>query len=124
MRKIPELEVQRMTMPDGSEVEFTLGSGNVFADLGLPNPEERLLKAELAVHIGDLVKAQGLTQSQVAARTGLPQSNISNILRGRLSGYSVERLLQVVNRLGRSVEVRIAAHDSAPETARTVVKIA
>ena len=78
----------------------TPSSGNVFADLGLPNPEERLLKANIAMQIDAIITAQGLTQEQAAQITGLPQSNISQILNGHLRGYSVERLLGVVNKLG------------------------
>lgn len=99
----------------------TRGSGNVFADLGLPNPEERRLKAQLAMHIRDLIEAQGLTQAQAGERVGLAQPNISNIVTGRLGGYSVERLLQVVNKLGHRVELRIDRQVRPDEEARTFV---
>ncbi len=101
--------------------KVTPSSGNVFADLGLPNPEERLLKAQIAMHIRDIIEGQGLTQVQAADRVGLAQSNISNIVTGRLSVYSVERLLSVVNRLGHRVEVRIEKRPSAPEEVTTII---
>ena len=101
--------------------QLTPSSGNVFADLGLPNPEERVLKAQIAIHIKDLIRDQGLTQTQAAERVGLPQSNISHIVNGRLANYSVERLLQVVSKLGHSVEVRIHSQRNA-NSSITVVR--
>ncbi len=92
----------------GNHVEVTPSSGNVFADLGLPNPEERLLKADLAIQIDRIIAARGWTQTQAAEHIGLSQSSVSLLLRGRLSGFSVERLLTILNRLGYDVEVRIA----------------
>ena len=114
----------RTHVVDGEPVTIETGSGNVFADLGLPDPEERLLKANIAIEIANLVKAKALTQTQAARLVGLSQPKISDILRGRLAGYSVERLLSVVNRLGRSVEVRISAQERAPEEATTRVLVA
>lgn len=104
--------------------KITVGSGNVFADLELPQPKEMLLKAELAIEIRKLIEAKKLTQSEAAKRVGITQPNVSDILRGRLRGYSVERLLGIVNRLGRSVELRIAARDVPPEEARVLVTVA
>ena len=108
--------------PGGMVVEES--SGNVFADLGLPNPEEHLLKADLAIHIQQLIRAKGLSQVEAARLVGLSQPKISDILRGRLAGYSVERLLSIINKLGRNVEVRISKREYSPEKARTLVKLA
>ena len=108
--------------PDG-EV-FYISSGNIFADLGLPNPEECLLKAQLASQIDDLIKSKKLTQSAAAKMAGLSQPKISDILRGRLTGYSVERLLVIISRLGRDVEVRISKKDVAPTTGHISVTMA
>ena len=90
------------------DIEVTESSGNIFADLGVPDPEEALLKADLTLQIQRIIDAQGWTQTQAAAQIGLPQSKVSLLLRGRLSGFSVERLLTILNRLGYDVEVRIA----------------
>jgi predicted XRE-type DNA-binding protein len=98
-------------------------SGNVFADLGFPDAEERLLKAELAVKIAELIDSKGLTQIETARRVGLDQPKISHLLRGRLSGFSADRLFAILNRLGHSVEVRISAKERAPEKTYTHVKI-
>jgi predicted XRE-type DNA-binding protein len=104
--------------------DVTPSSGNVFADLGLPNPEEHLLKAELAFQIKRFIKDKGWTQAQAAQVIGIEQPKVSLMIRGQLAGISVERLLSIVNRLGHSVEVRISDEEQAPEEARTMVRVA
>ena len=98
-------------------------SGNVFADLGFRDAEERLLKAKLATKIAELIEQKGWTQIQTAARTGLDQPKVSHLLRGRLSGFSADRLFAVLTRMGHSVEVRISAKELAPEKTHTRVMI-
>lgn len=80
-------------------------SGNVFADLGLPGAEERLLKARLAAEIARTITAGRLTQAQAAARMGIDQPKVSHLLHGRLAGFSTERLLTWLTALGRDVEI-------------------
>lgn len=80
-------------------------SGNVFADLGLPNPEDRLAKAELARRISVIISEQRLTQLEAAAVLGIDQPKVSALVRGRLGGFSLERLLRFLNVLGRDVEI-------------------
>lgn len=87
-------------------------SGNVFADLGLPNPEERLAKADLAIAIAREIEARGLTQAKAADLLGVAQPDISNVMRGRLAGYSIERLTRLLNALGRDVEIRVCPRES------------
>ena len=99
------------------------GSGNVFADLGFRDAEERLLKAKLATKIAQLIEKKGWTQTQTAERTGLDQPKVSHLLRGGLSGFSADRLFAIVNRLGHSVEVRISAKERKPEKTHTRVMI-
>ena len=104
--------------------EYSESSGNVFADLGLPDAEERLLKSQIAVQIRLLVEQKGWTQAQVAERVGLDQPKVSALFRGRLAGFSLDRLFRILNRLGRSVEVRISAEEFAPEDTRMRVRVA
>lgn len=99
------------------------GSGNVFADLGFQDAEERLLKAKLAAKIAQLIEKKGWTQAQTAQRIALDQPKVSRLMRGQLSGFSADRLFAVLNRLGHSVEVRISAKERAPEKSRTRVMI-
>lgn len=100
------------------------GSGNIFADLGFEDSEERLLKAKLAGKIAELIEDKGWTQAQTAARIGLDQPKVSRLMRGQLSGFSADRLFAVLNRLGHSVEVRISAKARAPEKSHIRVTIA
>lgn len=89
------------------DLEVHDSSGNVFEDLGLPNPEERLAKAELARVIRKLIEARGLTQAQAAELLGAKQPDISNLFRGRLSGFSMERLYRFVTALGQDVRIAV-----------------
>ena len=103
--------------------KIEISSGNVFADLGFEDSEERLLKAKLASKIAQLIEQKGWTQAQTAARTALGQPKVSRLLRGQLSRFSADRLFAVLNRLGHSVEVRISAKERAPEKSHTRVMI-
>lgn len=85
--------------------KVTAGSGNIFADIGLPDSDELLLKAELVSEIMRLMKLRKLTQAKAAAMTGVAQPDLSNLFRGRLRGFSIERLLAMLTAFGRDVEV-------------------
>ena len=86
-------------------MKITKSSGNVFADLGLPAPEERLVKARLAAEIAHVITGRKLTQSAAAALMGIDQPKVSHLLHGRLAGFSTERLLTWLTSLGRDVEI-------------------
>ncbi|SRR5712692_11518304 len=113
--------IARKTIPNDEKIQPS--SGNVFADLGFQDAEERLLKAKLAGKIAQLIEKKGWTQSQTAERTALDQPKVSRLLRGQLSGFSADRLFAILNRLGHSVEVRISAKERAPEKSHTRVLI-
>jgi predicted XRE-type DNA-binding protein len=89
--------------PDDNRV--TPSSGNVFADLGFENPEEMLLKAELVRQISKAIKDKGFNQYQAAEVLGIDQPKVSALLRGRFSGYSLERLFKYLNVLGKDLEI-------------------
>ena len=91
------------------------GSGNVFADIGLPNPEERLAKADLAIRIASAIRARRLTQARAARVLKIDQPKVSRLLGGRLSGFSTERLMHFLTLLGRDVEIVVKA---APRSRR------
>jgi predicted XRE-type DNA-binding protein len=80
-------------------------SGNVFADLGLPEAPERLLKARLAAEIARTIAGRKLTQAAAAELMGIDQPKVSHLLHGRLAGFSTERLLTWLTALGRDVEI-------------------
>ena len=86
---------------------FKLGSTNVFADLDLPDPEERLAKAELAFKINQILKEKKIKQIEAAELLDTDQSKISLLNRGRLSTFSIERLMKYLNLLNQDVEIVI-----------------
>lgn len=83
------------------------GSGNVYADLGRPDAEAQLLKAELVSRIDAIVRERRMTQAQAAAAICLSQPDVSRLLRGNFRDYSMERLLRLLMALGRDVEIVI-----------------
>jgi predicted XRE-type DNA-binding protein len=83
------------------------GSGNVFADLGLPDAESHLLKAELVSRIDEIIRRRRLTQSRAAEVLHISQPDVSRLLKGNFRDYSVERLLRLLQALGRDVEIVI-----------------
>src|SRR5438270_13517749 len=88
-------------------VRVERGTGNVFADLGLPNPDLALAKAELVQRIRDLIAERKLTQVEAAKLLGLDQPKVSALVRGRVAGYSVDRLFRFLNAFGQRVETNI-----------------
>lgn len=82
-----------------------VSSDNPFADVGLPNPEERLARAQLLYYIVTEIKQRGLSQTKAASLLGVPQPHISLLLQAKMSNFSLERLLQMVARLGLDVTI-------------------
>ena len=102
--------------------DVEVGSGNVFADLGLPNPEERLAKATLAHRICKIMTARRLTQTKAAVLFGVDQPKVSALVRGQLRGFSAERLFGFLNALGQDVEITIRdAEDARAASTKIVV---
>jgi predicted XRE-type DNA-binding protein len=87
------------------DTRVTPSSGNVFADLGFENPEEMLLKAELVRQISKSIKEKELNQDRAAEILGIDQATLSDLVRGRFSGYSLERLFKYLNALGKDLEI-------------------
>jgi predicted XRE-type DNA-binding protein len=88
-----------------ARIKVTPSSGNVFADLGFADAEERLVKAKLAIEIERAIRARKLTQTASAKLMGIDQPKVSHILRGRLAGYSADRLMGFLTALGQDVEI-------------------
>jgi predicted XRE-type DNA-binding protein len=83
-------------------------SGNVFADIGVPNPDQYLAKAELAAKILKIVREWGLTQAATGKLLGINQPKVSALLNGRLDGFSSDRLFRFLNALGCDVRISIS----------------
>lgn len=82
-------------------------SGNVFADLGLPHPEQELLKAKLTLQIYRLIKKRELTQTEAGKILGIKQPHVSALMRNRSGAFSVERLMDFLTALGQDVEISV-----------------
>lgn len=92
-----------------------VSSDNPFADLGLPNPEERMARAQLLSYIVTEIKQRGLSQTKAASLLGIPQPHISLLLQAKMSHFSLERLLQMVARLGLDVTISFQPTTGEPE---------
>jgi len=96
-------------LSDINDTSLTESRGNVFADLRVENPEEALAKAKLARAISVIITRRHLTQIQAAAVLGTDQPKVSSLMRGRLAGFSIDRLLRFLLALDRDVEILIKA---------------
>jgi predicted XRE-type DNA-binding protein len=85
--------------------KITAGSGNVFADLGLGGAEEKKTKVQLAVTLNRIIQRSGLSQGAAARAMGVNQPKVSALMNYRLEGFSVERLMNFLNALGRDIEI-------------------
>lgn len=88
-------------------VDVLLGSGNVFADLGLPNAEKLKIKTGLAIEIRKAMRALGLTQQAAAQRMGIPQPKVSGMMHGDFTNLSERKLMDCLNRLGYDIEINV-----------------
>lgn len=108
-------------MPSERRKAF-IGTGNVFADLERPDAEEALAKAKLAYRIGALIASAGWTQVEASRRLGIDQPKVSALLRGRLSGFSIERLFRFLNQLGQDVQINIRPSGRKPASVRVMTR--
>lgn len=86
-------------------MKITHSSGNVYADIGVAQPEAMLAKAQLAQRVGSIIAARKLTQREAAEIIGVPQPKLSNILRGQFRGVSEAKLMDCLLRLGNDVQI-------------------
>jgi predicted XRE-type DNA-binding protein len=99
------------------------GSNNVFADLELPNPEERLAKAQLVRRISEIIKERNLTQANAGLILGIDQSKVSKLVRGRLSEFSTSTLIEYLTLLDHDVEIVVRPKSPSKATASLLVTI-
>jgi predicted XRE-type DNA-binding protein len=111
----------RASARKGNEREIARGSGNVFADLGFADAEERQTKLRLAYALNTIMDTQRLTQAAAAARLGLNQPKVSALRNYKLEGFSVERLMTLLNALDQDVEIVIRAKPRSRAAARISV---
>lgn len=104
------------------EIPVSAGSGNVFADLGFEAPEEELTKAQLASQIRHIIKDRRLTQSAAAKVMDIDQPKISALFNGRLENFSSDRLMRLLTRLGKDIEILVKAKPRNREHGRIRVR--
>lgn len=97
------------------EIEVIESSGNVYADLGYANPQEAMAKANLAILIADTIKKKKLTQKKAADLMGIDQPKVSAIIRGQLSGFTIDRLLRFLLALGIDIIIEAKPHRKRSE---------
>lgn len=90
-----------------TRIRVKQGTGNIFADLGFPNPEREQLKARLTLQIYRLIKERSLTQAQAGEILGIRQPHVSGLMRGQSGAFSVERLMEFLTALGQDVEITV-----------------
>jgi predicted XRE-type DNA-binding protein len=101
---------------------ITKSSGNVFADIGVPDAEAHMVKAELVRRLGDRIEVMGLTQADAARRMAMTQPDVSKMLRGQFRPISLEKLMQCLVALGSSVTIDVSA--AMPKGAPAAIRVA
>ncbi|NNF06404.1 MAG: XRE family transcriptional regulator [Candidatus Eisenbacteria bacterium] len=96
-------------MAKKEEPKLEASTGNVFEDLGFADANQRLAKAELAMRVVEVIEKRELTQREASKILGIPQSNVSDLINGKLRGFSTDRLIRFLLALGRNVNIQISA---------------
>lgn len=104
------------------DLKITRGSGNIFADIGLPNPERVLARSQLMTRITEIIRERGLTQQQAADVLGISQPKVSCLMNGKLSMFSLEHLFELLNALDSNVEIIVMPKTKKEKVATTQVR--
>jgi predicted XRE-type DNA-binding protein len=105
-------------------IEIEEGSGNVYADLGVPDASDMLVKAQLTAKIGEIIKARKWTQAHAATVLGLTQPKLSKMLRGQFRGISEAKMLDCLARLGRNIQIVVGPPRRSTASGRVAVVFA
>jgi predicted XRE-type DNA-binding protein len=103
------------------DIVYRKGGGNVFADIGVRDPEDSLVRAKLAKEIAELIHRKGLRQHQIAEILGVDQSKVSKLVKGRISGFTSDRLLRYLNLLGCDVRIEVSESSGVKARGKVVV---
>jgi predicted XRE-type DNA-binding protein len=103
------------------DIVFVDGSENVFADIGVRDPEGSRVRADLALQIAQLIKKRGLRQTDVAEILGVDQAKVSKLVRGRISGFTSDRLFRYLEALGCNVRIVLKENRSLRARGKTKV---
>lgn len=99
-----------MSNKDQTNIEYEEGSGNVFADLGLEDADELFARSRLGFHVYDIVRKKRLKQREIANLLGIAQSDVSHLMNGHFSRFTIDKLLDFLKRLERKVTIKISPH--------------
>lgn len=100
------------------KVKVEVGSGNIFADLGLPDADNHFLKAQIVSEIYRIATGGKLTQVQIGKKLGITQPEVSRMFKGHFREYSIERLMEFLTSFDRDVEIVVRPHKKAGKTGR------
>jgi predicted XRE-type DNA-binding protein len=100
------------------KIRFEVGSGNIFADLGLPDAETHFLKAQIVAEIYRLTRERKLTQATAGKRMGISQPEVSRMFKGNFREYSVDRLMAFLTNFDRDVEIVVRPHKKTGKAGR------
>src|SRR5947208_3556750 len=106
------------------KIAYERGGDNVFADLGVRDPEEALLRARLVREIGEVIARKRLSQTQIARLLGIDQSKVSKLVRGRISGFGSGRLFRYLTALGCDVTIKVVRKHRSRGRGRMMVATA
>jgi predicted XRE-type DNA-binding protein len=110
--------------PDTEQnIEFEIGSGNVFADIGFDNAEEMLLKSELVRQVNRTIKDRDLNSIQVKKTLNLDENMLSNLTQGRLTELTIENLFRYLNMLGRDLEIVLKPRSASSSKGKLKVTV-
>lgn len=102
------------------DIDYEASTGNVYSDLGFADAEEMLARARIVAQVGRIIQARKLTQVQAAELLGIDQPKVSALLRGHFKGYSQERLIGFLTKLGMDVEIVVRTKRGRRQTGGTV----
>lgn len=111
-------------MHKGRKIGLQDADENIFADLDRPDAQEHYVKAQLVFQMEQIIKARKLTQTAASKLMGIKQPDVSNMLRGRFRGYSIERILGFLQALDQDIEIVIKPKSAKSKPARIIVKAA
>ena len=97
-------------MTDTTDIKFEEGSGNVYADLGIENSDELLLRAQIGFHVAALIKNRNLKQKEAALLLNIAQPDVSHLMNGHFSSFTPDQLLEFLRRLNQKVTIEISPH--------------
>jgi predicted XRE-type DNA-binding protein len=104
-KTMPLPKLPKRSIAGGGTVEA--GSGNIYADIGLPDADSLLIRSRLVISIKKIIEAKEWTQTQAAEVLGIHQSHVSRLTRGNSKGFSIDKLVDLLTQLGYRVEVKI-----------------